>query len=247
MKKYILRITIIVLVSLFVLNIYLIRSILVMIPYNMINFRSSFVKEENIEIEIPKEVNLEWYPLMNTFNAKYFSSFIDKDVDLIVYYTFGAFKGRYSDIFRESSPTYSSFYGAYVVKNNTPEDFLLNSSEDLIIEDIKKILIYDYKYLVLKPLGYKGKVNVDFEILEIKENDTEVSFITKITMNGLKHSYKKFNSNYLQYGTPDNIVKEEFKTIKTYGKFVVQKSEGDIKLIYYMINQNLPIIKGWDV
>jgi len=215
--------------------------------YNLTNYNSTFIKEENIKIEIPKEVNLEWYPLMNTFNAKYFSNFIDKDVDLVVYYTFGAFKGKYSDIFRRSSPTYSSFYGAYVVKNNTQEDFLYNFSKDLIIEDIKKILIYDYKYLVLKPLGYKGEVNVDFEIMEIKENDEEISFVTEITMNGLNHSYKKFNINYLQYGTPEHEVEEEFQTIKTYGKFVVQKSESNVNLIYYMINQNLPIIKGWDI
>jgi len=246
MKKYILRITIILLISLIILNVYFIRSILVMIPYNIINLRNSFVYEENVEIDIPKEEKLDWYPIMNTFNAKYFSNFIKKDVDLVVYYTFGSFKNKYSNIFRESSPTYSSFYGAYITKNNSKKDFILSNSGKLILKDIKDILIYDYIYLVLKPLGYNEVINIDFEIIDKKENSHRIILTTEIRMNGLAHSYKKFNSNYLQYGTPDKYLDEEFSQIKTYGKFIIEKEKKDINIVYYIINKDLSIVKGWN-
>ncbi len=246
MKKYFIKITIMLLISLVVLNIYFIRSILVMIPYNMINLRNSFIHEENIEVDIPKEEKLEWYPVMNTFNAKHFSKFINKDVDLVVYYTFGSFKNKYSNIFRESSPTYSSFYGAYITRNNSKEDFILSNSGELILKDIKDILIYDYIYLVLKPLGYNEVINVDFEIIDKKENSQRIILIAEIRMKGLAHSYKNFKSNYLQYGTPDKYIDEEYNPIKTYGKFIIEKGKKDINIIYYIINKDLSIVKGWN-
>jgi len=212
----------------------------------MINFKNSFVNKENIKIEIPKEVNLEWYPLMNKFNAKYFSRFIGKDVDLVVYYTFGSFENKYSNIFKKSSPTYSSFYGAYVTKNNSEKEFIFLNTKELILNDIRDILKYDYEYLVLRPLGYKGELNLDFKIIEKKEKDDKISLLTEIKMKGLKHSFKKFNSNYLQYGTPEKYVDEEFEDLNTYGKFIIEKKNDDIIIIYYIINKNLSIVKGWN-
>ncbi len=246
MKKYLTRITIISLISIFVLNIYFIRSILVMIPYNIINLKDSFLDEENLKIEIPKEENLDWYPIMNTFNAKYFSNFIKKDVDLIVYYTFGSFKNKYSNIFRKSSPTYSSFYGAYITRNNSNGEFIFTNSGNLILNDIKNILIYDYIHLVLEPLGYDEDVDIDFKIIQQNESDGRVTLIAEIYMNGLAHSYKKFNNNYLQYGTPDKYINEEFNPIKTYGKFIIEKDKNDINIIYYIINKNISVVKGWN-
>ncbi len=202
--------------------------------------------EENIKIEIPQEENLDWYPIMNTFNAKYFSNFIKKDVDLVVYYTFGDFNNKHSDIFRKSSPTYSSFYGAYVTKNNTQENFIFNDSDDLILEDVVDILIYDYKHLVLNQMGFNEEADIDFKIIQQNESDARITLTSEIYMNGLAHSYKKFNNNYLQYGTPDKYVDKEFNSIKTYGKFIIEKDKKDINIIYYIINQDLDIVKGWD-
>ncbi|MFW5890747.1 MAG: hypothetical protein ACOCUI_00855 [bacterium] len=247
MKKYFISITLMILISLFVLNSYLIRSIVVMGPYNMINLKSSFINEENIEIDIPKEEKLDWYPILNIFNAKYFRNYIMKDVDLVVYYTFGSFKNKYSDIFRKSSPTYSSFYGAYVTRNNSEKDFIFEDSGNLILKDIKDILLYDYIYLVLKPLGYNKDVDIDFEIIEQKESKGRITVLTEIKMNGLAHSYKGFNRNYLQYGTPEKYVDGEFNKIQTYGKFIIEKKKDDINIIYYIINKDLSIVKGWDI
>jgi hypothetical protein len=234
-----------IVISVLILNFYFIRSLIVMVPYNFYNFQKSFIDDENLKVDIPKEENLNWYPLMNKFNAENFKRYINKDVDLFIYYTYGNFENKYSDIFRESSPTYSSFYGCYIVKNNSFDDYIYDKYGELIIKDIKDLMIYDYEYLVLRPLGYGGEVDVDFEIINKNIIDKKHNLMVEIEMNGLGHSYRDFKINYIQYGTPDNLTTKNFKRVHTYGKFIIEKFKDDIYLVYYIINRNYEIVNEW--
>jgi len=243
MNKYIKNASVISIIAVIILNFYFLRSLLVMYPYNKLNYFKSFIKEEKINVEIPKEKSLDWYPLMNFYRAENFSEFINEDVDLGIYYTFGKFEGKHSDIFRKDSETYSSFYGAYVLKNNENNKYLIDDTKSLIVKDIIDILVYDYKYLVIRPLGYKKELNVEYNILI----ETKEEIFAELEINGLSHNFSGFNTNYIQYGTNGKYESNEFKKIKTYGKFIVEKPKKDIYIIYYIINNNKEVVERWGI
>ncbi len=242
-SKFIKNALLISLLAVVILNFYYLSSLAVMIPYNKINYLKSFVSKEKIEINIPEEKSLDWYPLMNFYSAEDFSKYINSDVDLGIYYKFGEFRGKHSDIFRPDSKTYSSFYGAYILNNKVDEEYLVDGDGNLIIQDIIEILIYDYEYLVLKPMGYRGELKVDFSILDIDAGNLSA----EIEIRGLSHNYKKFNTNYIQYGRPNRQVSKNFEKIKTYGKFKIEKPTDNLYIVYYIINQDKKIVESWGV
>lgn len=223
------------------------RSLIVMTASNYLQHKNSFLINYEISYEIPEEPFLDWYPLMNIFTPMSFSNYIKRDVDLVIFYTFGNYSGRYSNIFRRDAKTYSSFYGMYALKVNDGKDFILDKSGNIIVEDLVSIVEYDFKYLVLNPLGYLGDVTLYYDVLSSKSINNLQVLNTSIIMNGLTHNYREFNLNYLQYGAPPRRgIIDEFEIIETYGKFIIEKTSFDnIYLIYYIINSQSEVVENW--
>jgi len=221
------------------------RSVLLMSISNYINIQDSFLENANIKSQIPDENQLNWYPLMNAFYPKNFSTYLKRDVDLLIFYTFGNFDKSYSDIFNKTSKTFSSYYGAYVLQVNDEQPFLVDNNYNLIKDDLISIVKYDYKELVLDHLGYNDEIVFDYNVLNIEIEETKIKLKAEIFMNCLDHNYKKFNLNYLQYGfPPKSHTESEFYPITTYGKFIIVKSleQNSRFYVYYIVNQDKELV-----
>lgn len=112
-------------------------SLLVMRVSNMINFSKSIEKDTGIRLHIPgggATAERDWYPFVMNFTAdSLFDSYTGHDGGrLSIYYNFAAFdifKGC-SDIYEPTSPYYSSFYGAYIVRNHDGSPYGFISTSD---------------------------------------------------------------------------------------------------------------------
>ena len=239
------RVLFIILILIVILTNSLSRSVLLMSISNYINIKDSFLENANIKIQIPDENQLNWYPLMNVFYPRNFSNYVKRDVDLLIFYTFGNFDRSYSNIFNKSSQTFSSYYGAYVLQVNDNQPFLISQNNQFIKEDLVNIVKFDYKKLVLDHLGYNDEIIFDYNILSIEHEETKIKLKAEIFMNSLEHNYKNFNYNYLQYGfPPKNHTESEFNPINTYGKFIIENSTeyNNIFYIYYIVNQDQELV-----
>ena len=119
--------------------------------YSRMEAEDSYMAQKGVRIQIPSGEG--WYPFVMTFNADSgFRGFSGGQADrLTIMYNFPEFdlKRGCSRIYDDSSPYYSSFYGAYCVEG----DYGFDESGSLNVEEAGKIPEYDYTHLVLQDLG----------------------------------------------------------------------------------------------
>ncbi|MFB0920433.1 MAG: hypothetical protein QMB62_06075, partial [Oscillospiraceae bacterium] len=201
-----------------------VRSLAVMSLYSPYCAKNSIMERQDFKLSIPSGDG--WYPFVMTYEAdEAFSSYIGiPDTKLTILYNFPAFslKNGCSRLFDETSPYYSSFYGAYLVQraDGEPYGFTADISEP-DEDDISQIAKYDIFNLVLRDFGLTADRQV-FENTSVAE-EKEVSFLgyegwtrvsSDLTVNGASHEKMGFVSSYLQYGSPSFPVYSDFAPVK---------------------------------
>ena len=201
-----------------------VRSLAVMKVYSPYCAKNSIMKSQDFELSIPS--GSSWYPFVMTYEAdEAFSSYVGlPGTKLTILYNFPAFslKNGCSRIFDESSPYYSSFYGAYLVRTGDGKPYgfspdMSTTDEDAVL-DIAK---FDFFSLVLGDFGLSADKQV-FENTPVTEQ-ANVSFLgydgwteisSNLSINGMNHKKKGFVSSYLQYGSPNFPVSSDFASVE---------------------------------
>lgn len=235
------------------------KSVTVMSFSSSIERKHSVLKEENITLDIPGGLitkKKDWYPLVMTFNASEpFSKYIGRDVKLSILYNFGAFnylEGT-SLFYKPQSEYYTSFYGAYVVKDQTgPFGYYKDGNPNY--EEMFSVPEYDMRYLVLASLGC---TNPTFELGSrvITSNKTLLGYEdwqvvegTVIT-NSPIHQKNERKLSYIQYGTPPKYADgiEAFPLIKLHAKLYARYfEEKQCSIFFYILTPNAKTIKEWE-
>jgi len=248
-KKFVKLFIVIVLIIGFIYTPFfqVIKSYSVMAVYSKIHEKNSFMKDENIDIQLPggrSTLKRDYYPFVMTYDTTpEFSKYLDTDVDLVVLYNFGAMewlKGA-SLMYKESSPFYSGFYGVYVARyNEIDRQYGETENGDIYIEEIMEVTNFDLKILVMRSIGNKTPeieysiVNEDnpykrtIDGLEFDVYDAE------LYMDGMNHEYVRDYTAYIQYGKPPKSKEpiESFKKINGYGRIYVY-FDYDTKVSYF--------------
>lgn len=237
-----------VLITALVLNSYYIVSLAVMSINNRDNIKKSGLGVELADLDIIKPSG-NWYPLINAYVDTTFSNHVKKDVDLLIYYSFGDYKRGSSTIFDPDSKYFSSFFGCYVIGQNDKGYYGFEADGSLDLKAILQVPKYDYDFLVAEPLGLEQKdIITDYTVKSIEMVDGKHYVEFAIETNSLYHQYKSFNPNYLQYGLPFiRNGQQDFFPIEMYGKLKIMKYNENITLIYYIFSQNQDIVKTWDI
>ncbi len=201
-----------------------VRSLAVMSFYSPYCAKNSIMKSQSFELKIPSGDG--WYPFVMTYEAdEAFSSYIGiPDTKLTILYNFPAFspKNGCSGLFDESSPYYSSFYGAYLVRRADGQPYGISpdmkAPDEKSVSDIAK---FDLFTLAMGDLGLTSDKQV-FKYLTASEQ-ADQSFLgydgwtklsSDLTCNGMNHNSKGFASSYLQYGSPNFPVSSDFAPIE---------------------------------
>lgn len=150
-----------------------------------------------------------------------------------------------SKLFDESSPYYSSFYGAYLVSrgDGTPFGFSAETAE-LDKNAVSLVAGFDFFSLVLDDFGLAAENRV-FNY-SVKSMDDGLHFVgsngwtriySDITINGVNHKRNRFVGSYLQYGSPKFPVSSDFAPVEmksiVYAKYF---SEWDVSVFFYVIS-----------
>lgn len=236
-----------ILITALILNSYYIISLIVMTINNQDNImKSGLVQLSDLSLTRPQG---DWYPLINAYVDNTFSNYIKKDVDLLIYYSYGDFKKGSSTILDPNSHYFNSFFGCYVIRQNETGFYGFNDDGDLDLEEILKVPEYDYDFLVAGSLGLENdNIITDYTINLISSVDGNHYVDLTITTNSLYHQYEQFNLNYLQYGLPYiRNEQQDFFPIQMSGKFKITKYNESITLIYYIFSPNRDIVKNWDI
>jgi hypothetical protein len=150
-----------------------IKSYSVMAVYSKVSENNSFMKKENISIQMPGGLSTwqrDYYPFVITYDTTHeFSKHLNKDVDLVILYNFGAMKwlSGSSLMYDEDSPYYSGYYGAYLVRyNDLDRQYGLKDNGNIYIEEILQVTNFDLKTLVTKNLGNQ---NPEIECIIVNE------------------------------------------------------------------------------
>ena len=246
MKSQIKWMTILVVVSIFVLNSYYIGSIIVMKYYNDYNVRNSNIDYDIDSIEIKKPYG-KWYPLMNKYSSKGFSKYVNEDIDLLIMYSYGDFTMGTSSLFDVNSPQFNSFYGCYIIESNEGAYFGYDESGRIQIDKMAMVPEYDFKYLVGGAMGLEKKdFFLEYSIDEYGENKEGNSIEFKIKTNSIYHCYNGFNINYIQYGIPYiEYDGDDFYPMDIYCKIKIEKVENNTIIVYYIFTPTREIIDSW--
>jgi len=210
------------------------RSYTIMYFYSKYEMKNSILQKQNIAVEIPggsSTKEKDWFPFMMTFNDDQgFSDYRDRDLALTVLYNFGAFSwnSSSSSFFNNRSPWYNSFYGGYVVKENSSPDkvYGFNSNGEPAINEIFAVAEYDYKYLVMKSLGCpQEKLVMDISSYKLTPNvsyagyDGWIQIDSILRVNSPSHKFVRDRRAYIQYGNPlRQTYQEDFQMMRTYGR-----------------------------
>jgi hypothetical protein len=216
------------------------RSYLVMYAFSKYEEQKSLLQKNNISLDIPGGISTpekDWYPFVMVFNAdQSFSRYTGRDLALTILYNFGAFDWDMSssNYFQEKSPYYNSFYGGYLVKDNsgsgkygfTPEG-KLDVSEAMAVPE------YDFKYLVLESLGCpREKLTMSVIKYDLEENVTYAGYPgwTKIDahllVNNPSHQFRGNKRAYIQYGYPlKQAGRGDFELMNTRGRIYARYFE----------------------
>ena len=256
-KKIIVLIVIVMIMLTICIFYYPLRSYLVMHFYSKYNEKSSVMQQMGFEVDIPggnSTPKKDWYPFVNIFDASSrFSNYTNQDLTLSVLYNFGAFSGKSSSIYDDTSPYFSAFYGAYVVKNNeipnTPYGF---QNGTIVFDEIMKVALYDYKYIVIGDLGC---INPVFEVLSYDISDSVnyagydgwVKINADIKTNSVSHNFKSKKAGYIQYGKPQNNDKPDFYEITLKGRMYARYFEQfDSTIVIYVMGEDSNMIEICD-
>jgi len=198
------------------------RALAVMSVYSPINDSHSLLESEDITLDIPSDEN--WTPFVMNFAAD--SAFLSETqlpAKLTILYNFPAFslqKGC-SRLYDESSPYYSSFYGAYLVKRSDGRPFGFSEQTGALDEAaVASVAKFDYLTLVLGNFGLpKTERLFDYTVTAA---ETGLSFVgyegstrvcSDIDTKGVNHKKAGFVPAYLQYGPPNFPVSADFAPI----------------------------------
>lgn len=240
------------------------ESMAAMSVYSAMNYSESLLKEENIQINMPggwSTGQADWYPLVMTFNADGgFSNFIEKpNTRLTIMYNFPTFsplKGC-SNLFDDSSPYYSSFYGAYAVKTDEegPYGFIEEQGElKLDLSSTSLVPKYDFQRLVLSDFGLTEEEAVfEWEIVDLEEGVSYAGFDgfsradAVLEVNGCAHNPQGFVQSYIQYGIPSFETDEPLSPVKMYGRVYGKYFENkDVSIFFYIITADEEVLESCD-
>jgi hypothetical protein len=226
------------------------RSYVTMYAYSQYENKSSLMAKQNISIHIPGGSSTQakdWYPFMMIFNDNEgISNYLGRDLSLSILYNFGAFSWNQSssDFFQEDSPYFASFYGGYVIKDNTgAKKFGFDEKGEPDIKEILSVPQYDYEHLVLESLGCPpDKLSMQVFSSNIKKNvkyagyDDWVQIDSFMLVNSPNHKYRGDRRAYIQYGNPlKKLNQEDFRLIPAYGRLYVRYFEEFHDTIYLYV------------
>lgn len=248
MLKRIVHLIILIIVTVLILNSYYLISLVVMSLNNKDNIMKSELGVQLSDLSIVRPHG-EWYPLINAYVDNTFSNYIKKNVDLLIYYSYGDFIKGSSTVFDPNSKYFNSFFGCYVIRQNEIGFYGFKDDGDLDLEEILQVPKYDYDFLVVGSLGLKNEsIITDYSASMVSSVDGNHYVELMITTNSMYHQYEQFNLNYLQYGLPYiRKAEQDFFPIQMSGKFKITKYNENITLIYYIFSPNRDIVKNWGI
>ena len=208
---------------------YALRSYAVMGVYSAQHKRESVMRTSGFDIDIPSGKG--WYPFVMTYNADGFARWSGTDADMSIMYNFGAFdaRTRTSSIYDMHSDHYSSFYGAYVARQDEGA-FGFNEDGSADMDAVALAVKYDYTQLVIADFGCDEIVFlVDEHTVQQDVDYAESVGWTRVdavmTANGAAHDYAGYKQPYLQYGRPMEDVDIDFETVTLYGRVYMKYFE----------------------
>lgn len=264
MKPIIKKTIICLIIILFIISPFFkyIKSISVMKIYSYICEKDSFIKELNIDINMPGGLatsEKDWYPFVMTFNDNEgFSSFMDRKMNFTVLYNFGAFEylNGASMLYNPDSNYYGAFYGAYFVQEADRENhkFGFLDNGDINIEEALLPGTYDINELVLGGFGLNNPIS-DYKIDSINQVDTYIGYNNwsvidaTVMTHGHNHRYKENYQAYIQYGKPPLKYsgKQDFPVTKFKSRIYMKYlSEKKCTVFLYAIAPNIKTIENCD-
>ncbi|WP_368293167.1 hypothetical protein [Dehalobacter sp. TBBPA1] len=207
-----------------------VRSYAVMWAYTKYENSKSLMDKQQVSVQIPGGSSTEekdWYPFVMVFNDnKGFSQYTGRDLSLSILYNFGAFSWNYgsSTLYKDDSPYYASFYGGYLIKDNSGQSkYGFSADGKLNNNEIMAVAKYDYKKLVLDGLGCPAKQQkMNVLSSEVKSGVTYAGYEgweqidAIILVNSPAHKYEGSRRAYIQYGNPlKKTSLEDFPLIKS--------------------------------
>ncbi len=210
----------------------------------------SVMKKSGFAIDMPSGEG--WYPFVMTFNAGGFREWSGIDADMSIMYNFGAFDAwtRTSSIYDRGSDRYSSFYGAYAVKQR--EGMFGFSEADMDVYNVSAAVEFDYTVLVMRAFGCDDPVFAADDFVIKKNADIAGSggwtrIDAAITANGCAHNYKGYKQPYLQYGRPMAKADEDFAEVDMYGRVYAKYfEEYGCTVMLYVIAPDKGVIESCD-
>lgn len=198
------------------------RSLAVMSVSDALNRRQSLMAESGLSVKLPGGLSTgkrDWFPKLLCFDAGTgFGSFAGlPGTRLTVLYNFGSYGfAGHSSLFDPASPYYSSFYGAYLVRQ--PEGaFGFTKEGEPDPAAVALVPEYDFSRLVLFDFGLAPEDFVfDWQLTELSSAvslagfDDWTRFTADLRVNGAAHRASGFVPSYLQYGVPMKAVADPF-------------------------------------
>ena len=239
-------------------------SLAVMSVYSAVCAKDGLPQTEGIDLKIPGGgvFSKGWYPFVVTFvPGEDFGYSIGRDCTLTILYNvadFDPLKGC-SRLFDESSPYYSSFYGAYLVKTGDGAAYGFEYGEDgkitgIDLNEVADVARYDYQNLVLSGFGLT-KENAVFSFTK-SGSDSGLSYAgsdgwyrvdADMTVNGCGHNRSGFTQSYIAYGSPKNRVEEPLKPVKMYGRMYGKYLEDkQVSVFFYIIAADKDLLEECD-
>lgn len=238
------------------------RSYAVMYVYSKYEAKNSLLQKQNISLTIPGGSSTEqkdWYPFVMIFNDDQgFSRYMGRELALTILYNFGAFNGNRSssDFFLEESPYYNSFYGGYIVRNESGDKkYGFTEGGELEISEVLAVPEYDFKYLVLESLGCpKDKLTMEIRSFDTSKDVKYAGYNgwsqidALLLTNSPDHNYKGERRAYIQYGNPHKKEgREEFKVMTSHGRIYVRYFEEFASTVFlYIISPNILTLEKCD-
>ncbi len=204
----------------------------------------------SVQHDAEMDVNLPlvsgWQPLIMCYNADdTFSSWTDtQGARLTVLYNFPSFSplSGCSRLFKENSPYYNGFYGAYVVSMPDGGSYGFEPEDDLA-EKLASLAQMDFFCLVLDDFGLSRSQRVfeytplgGAEKISVGDFDDWVLLRAQIRVNGAAHSPENFSRSYLQYGVPGYRVSEEFAPVNMHSAVIARFfPQRGVTVIFYVM------------
>lgn len=227
-----------------------VRSLLVMTVYSHLMAKDSLTDTGEFSISIPgglSTLRADWYPFVMTFqdNAGFQEYMGNPNLELTILYNFPAFSlaRGCSRLYDPHSPYYSSFYGAYLVRDTTGDAYGFQSDGSINEREITAVSSFDYYELVLSDFGLSQEDFIfDCNITDVKENVSYAGFDgwtridSDMKINGTCHTAREDVTSYLQYGSPAYSISSEFASIPMYGRIYARHfPQWNVSVFFYIL------------